>query len=85
MTKTRPITFAEFRSFLQRLGYVEKRHPTARVFDHPKEGLLPFRRYRDDEAVDAQDLVYARRFLDLRGVIEADVFDATLLRAHTPA
>jgi len=85
MTKTRPIPFVEFRSFLQRLGYVEKRHPTARVFLHPEEGLLPFRFYRDDETVDMQDLVYARRFLDLRGVIEAGDFDATLLRADTPA
>jgi hypothetical protein len=85
MQKTRPLPFTEFRNFLQRLGYVEVRHPTARVFQHPEEGLLPFRFYRDDEIVDMQDLVYARRFLDLRGLIEADDFDATLLQADRSA
>jgi hypothetical protein len=85
MTKTRPIPFAEFRAFLQGLGYVPKRHPTGSVLRHPEEGLLIFRKYRDDEAVDLQDLVFTRKFLDLRGVIEAEDFDATLLRADTSA
>jgi hypothetical protein len=82
---TRPILFADFRAFLQRLGYVEKSAATARVFKHPEEGRLLFRRYRDDEAVEMHDIVYTRKFLDLRGVIDADEFDATLLRADTPA
>ena len=85
MTKTRRIPFAEFRAFLQRLGYVEKRAATARVFKHPKEGRLLYRPYRDDEAVELHDIVYTRKFFDLRGVIEAGDFDATLLRADTPA
>jgi hypothetical protein len=32
-----------------------------------------------------RDLMRTRTFLDLRGVIEADEFDAALLRADTPA
>jgi hypothetical protein len=85
MQKMRPIPFAEFRSFLQRLGYVEKPYPNGRVFLHPEEGLLAFRSYREDEPVSARDLRRTRTFLDLRGVIEADDFDATLLRADTPS
>jgi hypothetical protein len=85
MTKTRPVAFAEFRSFLEGLGFVEKSHPTARVFVHPEEGMLAFRLYGDAEVVEMHDLVYTRKFLDLRGVIEADEFDAALLRANTPA
>jgi hypothetical protein len=85
MHKMRPVPFAEFRNFLQRLGYVEKAYPNGRVFFHPEEGLLAFRYYREDEAVLPRDLVRTRTFLDLRGVIEADDFDAALLRADTPA
>jgi len=85
MKKMRPMPFAECRSFLQRLGYVEKRHPTGRVFVHPQEGLLLFRYYGDDEAVHPRDLLSTRNFFDLRGVIATDEFDATLLKADTPA
>jgi hypothetical protein len=85
MTKMRSIPFAEFRAFLQKLGYVEKRVPKGRVFEHPKEGLLLYRYYRDDEPVFSRDLLSTRKFLDLRGVIEADDFDAALLQANTPA
>ena len=80
-----PVPFAEFRAFLQRLGYVEKSAANARVFKHPEEGRLLYRLYRDDEAVETHDIVYTRKFLDLRGVIAADDFDATLRRADTPA
>jgi hypothetical protein len=85
MTKSRPVPFAEFRSFLQKLGYVEKRVPKGRVFEHPEEGLLLFRYYRDDEPVFPRDLIRTRKFFDLRGVIEAGEFDTTLLRADTLA
>jgi hypothetical protein len=85
MTKMRPVPFAEFRTFLQKLGYVEKRVPKGRVFEHAEEGLLLFRYYRDDEAVFSRDLMRTRTFFDLRGIIEAGDFDALLLRADTPA
>jgi hypothetical protein len=81
----RPVPFAEFRTFLQRLGYVEKPYPNGRVFIHPEEGLLAFRSYAEDEPVYPRDLLSTRRFLDLRGVIQAEDFDAQLLRANTPA
>jgi hypothetical protein len=85
MTKMRPIPYSEFRAFLQKLGYVEKKVPDARVLEHPEEGLLIFRFYRDNEPVFPRDVMRTRTFLDLRGAIEADDFDATLLRADTPA
>jgi hypothetical protein len=64
---------------------VEKPYPNGRVFLHLEEGLLAFRSYRDDEPVLPCDLMRTQTFLDLRGVIEADDFDVTLLRADRPA
>ncbi len=58
--KTRPIPFAEFRTLLEKLGYVEKRVPKGRVFKHLQEGLLLFRFYRDDEPVLPRDLQSTR-------------------------
>ncbi len=85
MTIMRTIPFAEFRTFLGRLGFVEKAVPKGRVFDHPQEGMLLFRFYRDDEAVLPRDLLRTRKLLDLRGLLTADDFGAALLRADTPA
>jgi hypothetical protein len=85
MTKMRPIPFAEFRTFLGHLGFVEKSAPKGRVLEHPEEGLLLFRFYRDDELVLPRDLLRTRKLLDLRGLLAADDFDAQLLRADTPA
>ena len=85
MTKMRPVPFGEFRTFLQKLGYVEKRVPKGCVFEHPEEGLLLFRYYRDSDPVFSRDLRRTRTFFDLRGVIEASDFDAALLLADTPA
>jgi len=55
------------------------------VLLHPKKGLLAFRLYGEDEPVAPRDLLSTRRFLDLRGLIEADDFDATFLEANTRA
>jgi hypothetical protein len=85
MTKTRSIPFAEFRAFLKRLGYAEHRAANARVFKHPREGRLLYRLYRDDKELELHDIVYTRKFLDLRGVIETDVFEAAFLAANKPA
>ena len=84
MTKTRAIPFAEFRAFQQSLGYVEARTENAIAFNHPEEGLLVFRLYRDDEAVDERDLFTMRKFLDLRGLLPEAEFNTLLLQA-TPA
>jgi hypothetical protein len=54
------------------------------VFHHPTEGLLIFRVYQDNEPVDEHDLVSARVFLDLRGLLERKDFEAFLQRTGTP-
>jgi hypothetical protein len=85
MATTEPIPFSELRALLLQLGYAEKRIPGALVFRHPREGLIVFRVYRDDEALGAGDLVSTRTFLDMRGQMDAADFDARLRRASTPA
>ena len=85
MTRIKALTFAELRRFLNGLGFADKRAETAWIFHHRTEGLLVFRRYGDDEAVDEGDLRSTRLFLDLRGLLEAKDFDAFLQRAGTPA
>lgn len=83
--KMRAILYPEFRDFLQRLGYKEKQTPKAIVYQHPDEGLLVFRLYREDEIVALRDLMTTRKFLDLRGMLDAASFDAFLMQASTPA
>jgi hypothetical protein len=85
MKKSKTISFAEFRHFLQGLGYKEKATDSGQIFHHPKEGLLLFRRYRDDEHVDVRDLMRTRKFFDLRGLLEEADFDTFMQRANTPA
>jgi hypothetical protein len=85
MTKTRPVSFGEFRRFLNRLGFKDKRAENAWVFHHPTEGLVVLRLYGEDEAVGERDLRSTRRFLDMRGVLDGSDFDAFVQRATTPA
>ena len=85
MTRTRSISFGEFRRFLNGLGFAEKRAEAASVFYHRAEGLLVFRLYGDGESVDERDLRSTRKFLDLRGVLEAKDFDDFVQKTSTPA
>lgn len=85
MTKPRAILYREFRDFLQQLGYKEKRTPIALVFQQPDEGLLAFRLYRDEEVVDARDLVTTRRFLDTWGLFDAAKFNAQFMQESSTA
>ena len=85
MTKTSTISFKEFQRFLNQLGFVGKRTDAACAFRHPTEGLLVFRVYSETEPVDERDLHSARRFLDMRGVLEAKDFDMFVQGAKTPA
>jgi hypothetical protein len=85
MSKTKSIPFAELRRLLERLGYAEKRINQADVFHRHGDDLLVFRLYRDQELVDARDLVSTRKFLDFRGELEAAEFDAFLENAARSA
>jgi hypothetical protein len=70
---------------LQELGYSAKHTDKAWVFQHAREGMLVFRSYRDDEAVDDRDVVSTRKFLDDWGLLEGTSFDAFVQRMTTPA
>jgi hypothetical protein len=85
MTRPTPISFAELRRLLHWLGFSEKRAEAAWVFHHRTEGLLVFRLYDEDEAVDEGDLRSTRKFLDLRGLLDATDFDTFVQGASTPA
>jgi hypothetical protein len=67
------------------LGFAVKRAAAAWVCHHRSEGLLVFRPYGDEEAVDERDLQSTRKFLDLRGVLEATDFDTFVQEAGAPA
>lgn len=76
MKKTRQPTFSELSTLLKGLGFRLHRNEKAWVFKHPKEGLIIFRLYGDNEAVDQGDLWSTRLFLDYRGILPEKDFDA---------
>jgi hypothetical protein len=83
MAKT--ITFAELRHFLLGLGFVEDtvRGGFLRFQHDPSDTRFIFRAYKATDRVNPGDLVAVRRFLDERGLMEADEFDRFL--GKTPA
>jgi hypothetical protein len=85
MKSTRFISFAEFRRFLNGLGFAAKCTEAAWVLHHRTEGLLVFRLYAEEEPVDERDLLSTRKFLDLRGLLDAGDFDAFTQESSTPA
>jgi hypothetical protein len=85
MRESSAVPFAELRRFLNGLGFKVKQTEGAWIFHHPVEGLIVFRLYREDEAVDEGDLRSTRMFLDLRGLLDGKNFDAFVQRATTPA
>lgn len=85
MTKTKPVPFADFRELLEGLGYMLKRTEEGEIFHHPREGLKLYRRYRDDEAVDAVDVLRTRKWLDVRGLLQEAEFDQLLRRSNRSA
>jgi hypothetical protein len=85
MKKTKPINYAEFRQLLEGLGYQLNRTDSGDIFRHSREGVILLRHYRDNEKVDPGDLLYTRKFLDLRGLLEEADFDTFIQRANKPA
>ncbi|HYT90615.1 MAG TPA: hypothetical protein VEL76_18045 [Gemmataceae bacterium] len=85
MPKNSKIPFAEFLRFLQGLGYKAKRSDKVWVVYRSKDDLLAYRLYGDTDTVTEGDLWYTRRYLDLRGVLAEDDFDAFVREAATPA
>jgi hypothetical protein len=85
MRRSSAVAFAELHSFLNGLGFKDKRTETAWIFHHSREGLIVFRLYQEDEAMDEGDLRSTRLFLDLRGLLDGKDFDAFVQRSTTPA
>jgi hypothetical protein len=85
MKRSSPVAFADLRHFLNGLGFKTRRPEAAWIFHHAEEGLIVFRLYREDEAVDEGDLRSTRMFLDLRGLLDGKDFDAFVQRATTSA
>jgi hypothetical protein len=79
------ITFAEFRWFLEPLGYRHRRHEKGEVFFQGDRPMLMYPRYYDQEFVSLRDLASARSFLDAWGQMEAADFDAFLESTTKPA
>lgn len=71
------ITFATLRSFLEELGFSERKgNGSSIIFEHkPSQTVLFFRIYQSLEKVDQTDLVVVRRFLDEKGLMERDEFE----------
>jgi hypothetical protein len=85
MTKIKRISFVELRNLLDGLGFAAKRTDDAWVFQHTTEGLLVLRQYAPEEAIDEHDIVSTRKFLDFRGLLDANDFDVFLRKASAPA
>ena len=85
MRRTSGVPMSELRALLTDLGFREKRHPSALVFEHPKEGLVVLRLYQPEDKVYEGDLRTTRMFLDYRGLLEASDFDERLHPASRPA
>lgn len=85
MKKIKPIRFTEFSQLLEGLGFTLSRTDSGFVFRHPTDRPILLRRYGDKETVEPGDLLYTRKFLDLRGLLEEADFDTFMKRANKPA
>jgi hypothetical protein len=83
--KAKTFPFDEMRRLLRGIGYKEKITENAHVFHRAKKDLVIFRRYDGNESVDWGDVVSTRKFLDMRGILEASEFDAFLDPQAKPA
>src|SRR5262249_27270978 len=74
------LSFSHLRKVLRDLGFVETLVPGPyRVFEHARsETLLFYRDYEPEETITWADHVKTRKFLDERGILEADDFEALL-------
>jgi hypothetical protein len=84
-SKNDNIPFSHLRKILLDLGFAEKTVPGPYfVFEHgPSETLLFYRHYRPNDIITWMDHSKTRKFLDERGILEADGFEALLTK--TPA
>ena len=84
-TKVKTIPFSEIRRLLLSLGYAERTLKNAHLFHRNEKDRVMFRRYQAREQLDWGDLVSTRKFLDMRGILAAEEFDAMLEPKVKPA
>jgi hypothetical protein len=77
------IAFSHLRKILLDLGFVETIVPGPYFrFEHSPSGtLLLYRDYQPNELITWADHIKTRKFLDERGILEADEFETLLHRA----
>ena len=80
--KNEKIPFCHLQKLLLDLGFAEKVVTRRyRIFEHvPSETLLFYHNYRAEDPITWADHVKTRKFLDERGLLEGDHFDALLHR-----
>ena len=78
------VIFSHVRKILLDLGFVETTVPGPYFrFEHSPSGtLLFYRPYRPHDLVTWADQVKTRKFLDERGIVGADEFEALLSRTN---
>jgi hypothetical protein len=81
-SKNDNIPFSHLRKILRDLGFVETLLPGPYfVFEHaPSETLLFYRHYQPNDVITWADHVKTRKFLDERGILEGDEFEALLCK-----
>jgi hypothetical protein len=78
--KNNQVPFDRLRKILRDLGFTETAIAGPYLyFEHPpSDTILVYHNYRPTEEVSWADEVKTRKFLDLKGLLEADDFDALL-------
>ena len=84
-TKVKTIPFSEMRQLLHDLGYQERIVENAHVFHRANKDRVIFRRYDAAQDIDWGDLVSTRKFLDMRGILDAQEFDTRIEPKVKPA
>jgi len=81
--RTSTLSFAALRRLLLDLDFQEKVLPSSHIafFHKPSDTLIPLRAYQPQDLVSVADILGVRSQLDLRGLLDADAFDAHLRKA----
>ncbi len=77
------IPFARLRTLLSNLGFIERQidDKSLGFYHADSDTIFLFRTYKPQDNVSMLDLAGVRSQLDWRGLLNADAFDAALLKA----
>jgi hypothetical protein len=76
------IAFSQIRKILNALGFVEDTiiGPYLRFEHHPSGTLLFYRDYQPEDFITWADHVKTRKFIDERGILDANTFESLLTK-----